>query len=150
MVWMSNTLITVGYITIFYIFKISNPSMQNIKDYGHIREQRVELEKLAIQHLQHVVMLTVIVIDYYMSFFILHVISTRAIHIMSRTKGPRTNMGRGLIWHVIWKMQYHNVFIIYRLRTKYSYDSNIPYIFNIFQKITLKSIHVRFWYFMYQ
>jgi hypothetical protein len=45
--------------------------MQNIKDYGHIREQRVELEKLAIQHLQHVVMLTVIVIDYYMSFFIL-------------------------------------------------------------------------------
>jgi multisubunit Na+/H+ antiporter MnhC subunit len=47
-------------------------------DYGHIREQRAELEKLVIQHLQHVVMLTVIVIDYYMSFFILHVISTRA------------------------------------------------------------------------
>jgi hypothetical protein len=92
--------------------------MQNIMDYGHIREQRAELEKLVIQHLQHVVMLTVIVIDYYMSFFILHVISTRDIHISSRTKGPRTNMSRGLIWQVLWKMQYHNLFIIYRLRTK--------------------------------
>jgi hypothetical protein len=70
-------------------------------DYGHIRQQSAELEKLVIQHLQHVVMLTVIVIDYYMAFFILHVISTRDIHISSRTKGPRTNMTRGLIWHVI-------------------------------------------------
>ena len=69
--------------------------MQNIN--GLWTHKTAELEKLVIQHLQHVVMLTVIVIDYYMSFFILYVISTRAIHIISRTKGPRTNMGRGLI-----------------------------------------------------
>ena len=45
-------------------------------DYGHTRQQSAELEKLVIQNLQHVVMLTVIVIDYYMAFFILHAIST--------------------------------------------------------------------------
>ena len=45
-------------------------------DYGHIRQQSSELEKPDIQHLQHVVMLTVIVIDYHMAFFILHAIST--------------------------------------------------------------------------
>jgi vacuolar-type H+-ATPase subunit I/STV1 len=27
-------------------------------------------------------------------------------------EGPKANMGRELIWHVIWKMPYHNVFII--------------------------------------
>jgi hypothetical protein len=48
-------------------------------DYGHTRQQSAELEKLVIQNLQHVVMLTVIVIDYYMAFFILHVISTRIV-----------------------------------------------------------------------
>jgi hypothetical protein len=70
-------------------------------DYGHIRQQSAELEKLVIQHLQHVVMLTVIVIDYYMEFIILHVISTRDIHISPSVKDPRANIGRGLIWHVI-------------------------------------------------
>ena len=61
-------------------------------DCGHIRQQSAELEKLVTQHLQHVVMLTVIVIDYYMEFFILHVISTRDIHI---SQGSKT---RELIW----------------------------------------------------
>ena len=42
-----------------------------------------------------------IIIDYYMSFFISHVISTRDAHISPRAEGPRANMGRGLIWHVI-------------------------------------------------
>jgi multisubunit Na+/H+ antiporter MnhC subunit len=69
--------------------------MQNIN--GLWTHKTAELEKLVIQHLQHVVMLTVIVINYYMTIFILHVISTRDIHISSRTKGPRTNMSRGLI-----------------------------------------------------
>ena len=59
-----------------------------------------------------------IIIDYYMAFFILHVTSTRNIHISPWAEGLRANMGRGLIWHVIWKMPYHNVFIIYRLWTK--------------------------------
>jgi hypothetical protein len=54
-----------------------------------------------------------IIIDYYMSFFISHVISTWDAHISPRPEGPRANMGRGLIWHVIWKMPYHNLFIIY-------------------------------------
>ena len=43
-----------------------------------------------------------------MAFFISDVISTRDAHI-----NPRANMGRGLIWYVIWKMPYHNLFIIY-------------------------------------
>jgi hypothetical protein len=42
-----------------------------------------------------------IIIDYYMSFFKSHVISTRYAHIIPRAIGPRANMGRGLIWHVI-------------------------------------------------
>ena len=41
---------------------------------------------------------------FYMAFFISHVISTRDAHISQRTEGPRANMGRGLRWHVIWKM----------------------------------------------
>ena len=48
-----------------------------------------------------------IIIDYYMAFFISHVISTWDDHISPRAEGPRANMGRGLIWHVIWKMPYH-------------------------------------------
>jgi len=54
-----------------------------------------------------------IVLDYYMVFFIWHVISTRDSHVIPRAEGPRANMGRGLIWLVIWKMPYHNLFIIY-------------------------------------
>jgi hypothetical protein len=42
-----------------------------------------------------------------MAFFILHVISTRDIHIRPRDEVPRSNMGRGLT------------------EQKYSYDSNI-------------------------
>ena len=68
-------------------------------DYEHIRQQSADLEKLVIQHLQHVVMLTVIVIDYYMEFS--YYISTRNTHISPRVKNPDANMGRGLIWHVI-------------------------------------------------
>ena len=48
-----------------------------------------------------------------MAFFISHVISTRDAHISPRAEGTMANMGRGLIWHVIWKMAYHNLFIIY-------------------------------------
>jgi hypothetical protein len=48
-----------------------------------------------------------------MAFFISHVISTRDAHISLRAEDPRANMGRGLIWHVIWKMPCHNLFIIY-------------------------------------
>ena len=59
-----------------------------------------------------------IIIDYYMAFFILHVISSRDLHISPRAEGPRANIGRVLIWHVICKMPYHNIFIIYRLWTK--------------------------------
>ena len=54
-----------------------------------------------------------IFIDYYMAFFISHVISTRDAHIRPRVESPRANMGRGLIWHVIWKMPYHNLLIVY-------------------------------------
>jgi hypothetical protein len=58
--------------------------------------------------------LTVIfIIDYYMAFFISHVISTRDAHISPRAEGSRANMDRGLIWHVIWEMPYHNLFSIY-------------------------------------
>jgi hypothetical protein len=58
--------------------------------------------------------LTVIfIIDYYMAFLISHVISTRDAHISPRAERPRANMGQGLIWHVIWKMLYHNLLIIY-------------------------------------
>jgi hypothetical protein len=34
-------------------------------------------------------------------------------HISPWAEGPTANMGRGLIWHVIWKMPYHSLFIIY-------------------------------------
>ena len=40
------------------------------------------------------------IIDYYMAFFISHVISTRDAHIIPRPEGQRANMGGGLIWHV--------------------------------------------------
>ena len=40
-------------------------------------------------------------IHYCMAFFIVHVISTRDIHISPMAEGPRANMGRWLIWHVI-------------------------------------------------
>ena len=55
----------------------------------------------------------IIIIDYDMAFFISHVIWTGDTHISPRAEGPRSNMGRGLIWYVIWKMPYHNLFIIY-------------------------------------
>ena len=42
-----------------------------------------------------------IIIDYYMAFFISHVISTQDAHISPRAEGPKANLGRGLIWHVI-------------------------------------------------
>jgi len=37
-------------------------------------------------------LLDIIIIDYYMAFFILHVISTRDIHISPRAEGPMANM----------------------------------------------------------
>jgi len=44
-----------------------------------------------------------------MAFFISHVLSTRDIHISPRAEGPRAYIGRGLIWHVIWKMPYNDL-----------------------------------------
>ena len=35
-------------------------------------------------------------------------ISTRDAHI-----SPRANMGRGLIWHVMWKMPYNNLYLLF-------------------------------------
>jgi hypothetical protein len=50
-----------------------------------------------------------------------------------------TNMGRGLIWHVIWKMPYHNLFIIYRLWTKvfvqFQYSLYISYFSKNYPKV---------------
>ena len=46
-----------------------------------------------------------------MAFFISHDISTRDAHISPRDEGPRTNMDRGLICHVIWKMPYNNLWL---------------------------------------
>ena len=51
--------------------------------------------------LYHMLFIYVIFIDYYMAFFISHVISTRDAHISPRAESPSANMGRGLIWHVI-------------------------------------------------
>jgi hypothetical protein len=62
---------------------------------------------------EHILSKYMIIIDYYMAFFISHVISTGDAHIRPRDEGPRANMGRGLIWHVIWQMPYNNLFIIY-------------------------------------
>ena len=45
--------------------------------------------------------------DYYMTIFISYPISTRDTHI------PRADMGQGLIWGMIWKLAYHNLFIIH-------------------------------------
>ena len=70
-------------------------------------------------------LLDIIIIDYYMAFFILHVISTRDIHISP--------------------IPYHNLFIIYRLWTKVFLRFQYSLYISLFQKITLKSIHVRFW-----
>jgi hypothetical protein len=55
----------------------------------------------------------IIIINYDMSFFISHVISTRNTNINPRANGPRNNMGRGFICHVIWQMPCHSLFIIY-------------------------------------
>ena len=52
---------------------------------------------------------------YNMAFFVSYPISTRDSHISPRAKGPRADMGRGLIWGMIRKMSYHNLFIIYFL-----------------------------------
>jgi hypothetical protein len=51
-----------------------------------------------------------ILIDYYMAFFISHVISIRYIHISPRAEGPKANIGQGLIWHVVWTMPNSVVF----------------------------------------
>ena len=51
--------------------------------------------------------------DYYMAIFILYPVSTRDTHINPRAKHPRANMGLGLIWGMIWKLPYHNLFIIH-------------------------------------
>jgi hypothetical protein len=53
-------------------------------------------------------------IDYNMALFILHVVSTREIHISPKAEDPRANMGRGLIWHVIWKKERVNYYNFYR------------------------------------
>ena len=51
----------------------------------------------------------------YMTFFVSYPISTRYSHISLRAEGPRAEMGRGLIWSMVRKMSYHNLFIIYFL-----------------------------------
>ena len=43
-----------------------------------------------------------------MTFFISHAISTRNANI-----SPRANMGRELIWHVIWQMSYNNLWLLF-------------------------------------
>ena len=50
---------------------------------------------------KHILSKYMIIIDYYMAFFILHVISTGDTHISTRAEVPRAYIGRGLIWHVI-------------------------------------------------
>jgi len=70
-------------------------------------------ERLKYKRLHKKIFRWTIIIDYYMAFFISHVISNRDAHISPMAGVPRANMGRGLIWHVIWKMPYHNLFIIY-------------------------------------
>ena len=63
-------------------------------------------------------------------------------------QGPKD---RGLVWVEGWYGMYNEKchIISYLSYTdggqKYSYDSNIHYIFHIFLKITLKSIHFWFW-----
>ena len=51
----------------------------------------------------------------YMTFFVSYPISARYSHINLRAEGPRAEMGQGLIWGMIRKMSYHNLFIIYFL-----------------------------------
>jgi hypothetical protein len=51
-------------------------------------------------------------IDYYMAFSY-HISYQPLTHISLWAFGPWANMSRRLIWHVIWKMPYHNLFIIY-------------------------------------
>ena len=47
--------------------------------------------------------------DYYIAIFI----STWDTHISPRTKGPSADMGQGLILSMVWKLPYHNLFIIH-------------------------------------
>ena len=48
-----------------------------------------------------------------MGFFISHPISTRDVHISPKALAWGPDIGRGLIWDVIWKSPYYIVFIIY-------------------------------------
>ena len=50
-----------------------------------------------------------------MAFFESYPILTRHAHISPRAEDPRADMDRGLIWGMIRKMSYHNLFIIYFL-----------------------------------
>ena len=61
--------------------------------------------------------------------FSYHVISTRDAQISPMAEVPRANMGRVLIWHVIWKMPYHNLFIIYRVVTSARSCNKVGHLF---------------------
>ena len=49
--------------------------------------------------------------DYYIAVFISYPMSTRDTHISPRAVGPRVDMGQGLIWGMVWKLPYHDLFI---------------------------------------
>ena len=51
--------------------------------------------------------------DYDMAIFISFPISTRDTYISPSAEGPRADMCRGLISGMIWKLPYHNLFIIH-------------------------------------
>ena len=88
------------------------------------------------------------IIDYYMAFVISHVISTRDTHIIPSPRaeggGPTANMGRGLIWHVKWKMPYHNLFIIYTSMRLSSYLWELVVFRNHVQSMDINIRHLRF------
>ena len=52
-------------------------------------------------------------IEYYMGVSIPYPISTRDTHIDPRALARGSDMGRGLIWGMVWKTSYHILFIIY-------------------------------------
>ena len=66
--------------------------------------------------------------DYYMTFFVAYPITTRDSYISPRAEGQRTDMGRRLIWGMIRKMSYHNLFIIYFLLLLFC--NSLPIILN--------------------
>ena len=59
--------------------------------------------------------------DYYMAIFISYPILTRDSHISLRAEGPRADMGRRLIWYMMWKLPYHNLFIIHFFLLTFAY-----------------------------